>query len=205
VTFSATVPDGHTIDWYDASGGGSIVSGGSGVTSFSPTLTATTTYYAQARNITVATCVSASRLAVKGTVTAYGTSGSAPGTCGCASELTDCSGTCLASCCTNCASWTTCSGFTQVSNVSYENSTTMNWSTADTFCRAKGTGWRLPTRTELQCMCSSKESLPGGYVGNYYWSSTANDSGYYYIVYFNSSCDTYYDTYSYNRYVKCVN
>jgi hypothetical protein len=30
VTFSATVPDGHTIDWYTASGGGSIVNGGSG-------------------------------------------------------------------------------------------------------------------------------------------------------------------------------
>jgi hypothetical protein len=204
VTFSATVPEGHTIDWYDASGAGSIVDGGSGVTSFSPTLTDTTTYYAQARNTTVATCVSASRLAVKGTVGAYSGSGSAPGTCGCAEGLIDCSGTCLSSC------WTDCSGFTQVSSVSYEGSTTMSWSTANTFCQNKGTGWRLPTVSELQCMCSSKSSLPGGYVGDGYWSRTAYNSRAYYLVTFDT-CGTYADgVYTdidynrYTRYVKCV-
>jgi hypothetical protein len=69
VTFSATVPGGITIDWYTANTGGSIVSGGEGVTSFSPSLSATTTYYAQARNMTT-NCTSASRLAVTGTVNA---------------------------------------------------------------------------------------------------------------------------------------
>jgi hypothetical protein len=67
VTFSATVTSGRTIDWYTAASGGSLVSGGNGVTSFAPTLTTTTTYYAQAR-ITSTQCVSATRLAVTGTV-----------------------------------------------------------------------------------------------------------------------------------------
>jgi hypothetical protein len=67
VTFSATAPSSCTIDWYTASSMGSIVSGGNGVTSFSPLLTAATiTYYAQSRN-TFTNCVSTSRLAVTGT------------------------------------------------------------------------------------------------------------------------------------------
>jgi hypothetical protein len=67
VTFGATVPTGITIDWYTADTGGSIVSDGEGTTSFSPSLTDTKTYYAQARNMTTG-CTSASRLAVTGTV-----------------------------------------------------------------------------------------------------------------------------------------
>jgi hypothetical protein len=63
VTFSATVTDDCTIDWYTA--GNSLVS--SGTTSFSPSLTNTTAYHAQARNTTTG-CVSATRLAVTGTV-----------------------------------------------------------------------------------------------------------------------------------------
>ena len=66
VTFSATVPDGITIDWYDADTGGSTVTGGYGVPSFAPSIDASTTYYAQARNATG--CVSATRLSVGGTV-----------------------------------------------------------------------------------------------------------------------------------------
>jgi uncharacterized protein (TIGR02145 family) len=67
VTFSATAPDGSTIDWYTAATGGSTVSGGYGVTSFSPSLTSTTSYYAQSRNTTTG-CVSTSRTQVTGTV-----------------------------------------------------------------------------------------------------------------------------------------
>jgi hypothetical protein len=63
VTFSATAPGSCTIDWYTA--GGSLVS--SGTTSFSPSLTYTTNYHAQARN-TATGCVSATRLAVTGTI-----------------------------------------------------------------------------------------------------------------------------------------
>jgi hypothetical protein len=67
VTFSASVPSGYTIDWYTASTGTALVSDGGSVTSFSPRLTATTTYHAQARNNTTG-CVSATRLPVTGTV-----------------------------------------------------------------------------------------------------------------------------------------
>jgi uncharacterized protein (TIGR02145 family) len=69
VTFSATAPAGCTIDWYTAASGGSTVSGGSGVTSFAPSINSSTTYYAQARNTTTG-CVSATRLAVSSTVNA---------------------------------------------------------------------------------------------------------------------------------------
>jgi hypothetical protein len=72
VTFSATAPSDCTIDWYDAPHGGSTVTGGYGVTSFSPTLTQTASYYAQARNTTTG-CVSSSRLTVMGTVNAVPT------------------------------------------------------------------------------------------------------------------------------------
>jgi hypothetical protein len=72
VTFSATAPSGCTIDWYDAASGGSIVSGGSGVVSFAPSINSSTTYYAQARN-TSTSCVSATRLTVIGTINAPAT------------------------------------------------------------------------------------------------------------------------------------
>jgi hypothetical protein len=67
VSFQATtVPGGCTIDWYNASANGSIVS--SATNPYTPSnLTATTTYYAQARN-TSTSCVSATRLAVTATV-----------------------------------------------------------------------------------------------------------------------------------------
>jgi uncharacterized protein (TIGR02145 family) len=69
VAFGATPPQNCTIDWYTASAGGAVVSGGTGVLSFSPSLKATTTYYAQARHI-ITGCVSATRLAVTATVNA---------------------------------------------------------------------------------------------------------------------------------------
>jgi hypothetical protein len=61
-TFSATPASGCTIDWYTAATGGSLVGSGN---SFSETLPATTTYYAESRNTTTG-CVSSSRLAVTG-------------------------------------------------------------------------------------------------------------------------------------------
>ena len=67
VTFSATAPGGCTIDWYTTQTGSTLVSGGSGVTLFAPTIYANTTYHAQARNTSTG-CVSASRLAVSGTI-----------------------------------------------------------------------------------------------------------------------------------------
>jgi hypothetical protein len=83
VTFSATAPDGCTIDWYAAESGGSIVTGGYGTTSFAPLIASSTTYYAEARHATNG-CVSATRLDVSGTVRSGGTIG-APATPGCSS------------------------------------------------------------------------------------------------------------------------
>jgi hypothetical protein len=68
VVFGATVPSDCTIDWYTAPSGGSLVSGGQGVVSFSsPSLGGTTPYYAQAR-VTATGCTSTGRLSVTGTV-----------------------------------------------------------------------------------------------------------------------------------------
>jgi hypothetical protein len=67
VTFSATPPADCTIDWYTDANGGATVTGGYGVTSFSPSITGSTTYYAQARDNATG-CVSATRLPVTGSV-----------------------------------------------------------------------------------------------------------------------------------------
>jgi hypothetical protein len=68
VSLSATAPLASTIDWYSVPTGGSTVIGGTGVTSFTtPSILATTTYYAEARNTTTG-CVSATRTAVTATV-----------------------------------------------------------------------------------------------------------------------------------------
>jgi hypothetical protein len=63
VMFGATVPEGYTIDWYTTPEGTTMVSDGNGATSFSSSINASTTYYAQARN-TITGCVSATRLEV---------------------------------------------------------------------------------------------------------------------------------------------
>jgi hypothetical protein len=138
-------------------------------------------------------------------ITSPAASGQTANACGCASSLENCSGTCKPDCCTNCASWTTC-GFTQVSSVAYEN-IEMDWSTANTFCQNKSTGWRLPTLTELKCMCQNGSGLPNGYVVGYtYWSSTLYDEGYYYSVSrdVNKNCIPGANKASVKRFVKCV-
>lgn len=68
VSLSATTAVGTTVDWYANATGGNVLSGGSGTLSFTtPSISATTTYYAQARNSTTG-CVSSSRTAVVATV-----------------------------------------------------------------------------------------------------------------------------------------
>ena len=70
VSLSATPGSGETIDWYAGASGGAVLTGGTGVSSFTtPSISATTTYYAQARNTTTG-CVSATRTAVIATVNA---------------------------------------------------------------------------------------------------------------------------------------
>ncbi|MDR0667320.1 MAG: hypothetical protein LBF90_01725 [Prevotellaceae bacterium] len=63
------------------------------------------------------------------------------------------------------------------------------WSTADTYCRDRGA--RLPTRTELECMCDNRASLSGGYTfGVFYWSSTPSGSVYYHVGFVGSGVCT---------------
>ena len=70
VALSATPGAGETIDWYSASAGGTVLTGGTGVTSFTtPSISTTTTYYAESRNTTTG-CVSATRTAINATINA---------------------------------------------------------------------------------------------------------------------------------------
>ncbi|MFN5704694.1 MAG: hypothetical protein ACK45U_02455, partial [bacterium] len=86
VGISASVGSGETIDWYADATGGSVLSGGTGTTSFTtPSISTTTTYYAQARNTTTG-CISSARLAVIATIN----SALSAGTIG--SDQTICSG-----------------------------------------------------------------------------------------------------------------
>lgn len=73
VNLSATVSGGETVDWYDASTGGTLLLGSS--TSYTtPSIASTTVYYAEARNTTTG-CLSGTRTAVTATVYATFTSG----------------------------------------------------------------------------------------------------------------------------------
>ena len=64
---TVTVGSGQTADWYAASSGGSVLTGGSSTLSYTPSLAGT--YYAQARNTTTS-CVSATRTGVTLTINA---------------------------------------------------------------------------------------------------------------------------------------
>lgn len=68
VNLSATPGSGNTTDWYAAASGGSPLTGGNGTDNFTtPSISVTTTYYAEART-TATGCVSTSRTAVIATV-----------------------------------------------------------------------------------------------------------------------------------------
>ena len=47
----------------------------------------------------------------------------------------------------------------------------MTWHEAISACKNLGTGWRLPTKDELNMLYENKEEI-GGFADNYYWSST---------------------------------
>jgi len=66
-----SVPTGTTADWYAVSSGGNIISGGTGVTTFTtPVISNTTSYYAQTRN-TTSGCVSTSRTVLTASVISF--------------------------------------------------------------------------------------------------------------------------------------
>lgn len=69
VVLSATPVAGATIDWYDVPTGGVVLAGGTATNSFTtPSISSTTTYYAESRNTSGCAGVSATRTAVIATV-----------------------------------------------------------------------------------------------------------------------------------------
>jgi hypothetical protein len=68
VSLSVTTGTGITADWYANSTGGNVLTSGSGTLSYTtPSISTTTTYYVQSRNVSTG-CVSSSRTAVVATV-----------------------------------------------------------------------------------------------------------------------------------------
>jgi gliding motility-associated-like protein len=65
VNLSGTASSGATLDWYDAASGGNLL--GSGTSFTTPSISSTTTYYAEARNTTTG-CISSARTAVVATI-----------------------------------------------------------------------------------------------------------------------------------------
>lgn len=65
----------------------------------------------------------------------------------------------------------------------------MQWNAANSYCNNLSlegmTGWKMPSRDELVQMYADKSSI-GGFVNNWYWSSTGNGYGGYYNVDFYS-------------------
>ncbi|MBS1744054.1 MAG: M36 family metallopeptidase [Bacteroidetes bacterium] len=81
VTIIAGAGSGETIDWYSASTGGSLLSSGS-LSFLTPTISSTTTYYAQARNISTG-CTSVTRTPVTATINAIPSAPAGTGAIGC--------------------------------------------------------------------------------------------------------------------------
>ena len=51
----------------------------------------------------------------------------------------------------------------------------MNWHEAKIACKKLGTGWRLPTKDELNMLYENKEEI-GGFANLTYWSSSEYDN-----------------------------
>ena len=71
----------------------------------------------------------------------------------------------------------------------------MNWDEAIVVCKKLGTGWRLPTKDELNMLYKNKEEI-GGFADANYWSSTEYDNFNAWIQYFSGG-----GQYDYNKLV----
>lgn len=84
----------------------------------------------------------------------------------------------------------------------------LNWADAKKACSSLGTGWRLPTKNELNTMYLNKDSIGGfayiGYgTGFYYWSSTLSGPKNVWIQDFANGSQADFDSYwSSNKVVK---
>jgi hypothetical protein len=183
ITFRATKPSGATdLEWT-----GSV----SGTGTSKQTNSSAGNYSARVRSFLNSggiTCYSEWSGSTQGTINSPAGELQAANACGCASGLTNCSGTCMTTCCTHCMKWTLCSGFTYISSNVYEPPGSKYWSDANRLCKDKGEGWRLPTIEELQCICRNKETISGccDIDGLYleYWSSTVSPESTYNVNYY---------------------
>ena len=61
----------------------------------------------------------------------------------------------------------------------------MNWDDAMKACEGLGNGWRLPSKEELNAMYEQLHKQgKGNFKNEWYWSSSQNDSGGAWVVYF---------------------
>jgi hypothetical protein len=161
-TITATAgSDGNGIRWDDGS------------SAAVRTVTATGTYYAMS---TSEPGCESSAASITTTVTQPDTEGNIAGVCGCVVDLTNCNGTCRTTC--GMLAWNMCS-LSYVSDLPSDPGRFVNLTDAITVCSDKG--MRMPTRSEMECMCTNKANLPGGYVPDYYWTSTNSAAGKYYM------------------------
>jgi hypothetical protein len=193
-TLTVTAKSGETYTWYHS--GGSLLATGN-------TYSTGTAggYYVVATNADG--CTTTSRTATV-TVNYPGANGQSATACGCAGNLSNCSGTCRDCCDGYCESWTAC-GFSQISTKRSEGIVT-HWSAANAQCQNKGPGWRLPTLQELECMCSYP--VPSGFETAYYWSSTLSANSYgdpdYYCIFPRDCLRTSGDSIDNHYSAKCV-
>ena len=61
----------------------------------------------------------------------------------------------------------------------------MTWSQAVKSCKALGSGWRLPTKSELNLLYKNKDKIGGFGDYQYYWSSTKFSNDYAWVQSFN--------------------
>ena len=78
----------------------------------------------------------------------------------------------------------------------------MNWHEAKIACKKLGTGWRLPTKDELDMLYENREEI-GGFANNGYWSSTEYDYNYAWNFYFYDG-NAYYTNKNSTYYVRAV-
>ena len=122
-------------------------------------------------------------------------------TCGCAPSLCDEVGICQQTCCTQCARWTTCSGFSIIATEEIENA--MKAQEAKIQCKNnKGEGWRIPTITEVECICKNKASVPGG-LNEIVWTTSLNTQNKPLLVR-PGTCERFVSTIDTRHYVRCV-
>jgi hypothetical protein len=84
-----------------------------------------------------------------------------------------------------------------------DRSGTANWATAMSYCDNLCPTCDLPTRTELQCICSNKDSIGTNFVAAIYWSATEDNSTNALKVKI-SGCASYSDNMSLALPVRCV-